>query len=342
MSEDLPTVSILLSAYNEEKRMARKMENLLSLDYPERKLEILVGSDGSTDQTPPILERYRGKRVRVFSSAERRGKPAMLNQLVRSAKGEILLFTDARQEIERKAVRNLVRNFGDPKVGGASGELVLKEADGSVGKGLGFYWTYEKFIRKTESDLDSVVGATGALYAVRRSLVVPIPEETILDDVYLPMKIVSRGFRVLFEGSAHIYDESSRTAREEYERKVRTLAGNCQSFAMLASLLNPLKSRIAFQFISHKLLRILAPFFLAALFFSNGFLLLHAPFFRFFFWTQLVFYALAWLGSFAPSPLKKLFSAPYVFCLLNASALVGLYRYLSGRQQITWQKGNVS
>lgn len=332
-----PTVSILLSAFNEEKVIAKKMDNLLALDYPEEKIEILVGSDGSTDGTAKILARYEGNKVKVVSSNERGGKPRMLNLLAQKAKGEILVLTDARQRLDKEALRHLVKNFSDPTVGCVSGELVFEGVNGSVGEGVGFYWRYEKFIRSRESRIDSVIGATGALYALRRPLYSQMPPETILDDVYVPMKSAARGFRTLFEGEAVVYDEASSTPRQEYERKVRTLAGNYQSFVQLSGMLNPFKSRLALQFISHKLLRVLAPFFLVALFCSNSFLL-QGHLYRIFFFLQSTFYAAALLGAFAPAPLKKIFSAPYVFCLLNISALAGLYRYLSGRQRVTWVK----
>ena len=340
-SNAFPSVSILLSAYNEEKVIARKMENLLALDYPRDKLEILVGSDGSNDSTASILARYEGEKVGVVALNERGGKPRMLNSLAQQARGEILVFTDARQKIDREAIRHLVQNFSDPKVGCVSGELMLEGTNGAVAKGLGFYWTYEKFIRSKESEVDSVMGATGALYAIRRSLYHPMPEETILDDLYLPMKVVSQGYRTLFEGKAWVYDDASSAPRQEYERKVRTLAGNYQSFVQLSSTLNPFKSRVAFQFISHKLLRVLAPFFLVALFVSNLFLP-DCPLYWVFFILQIAFYGLALLGAIVPGRMRQFFSAPYVFCLLNISALVGLYRYLSRQQQVTWQKGSAS
>ena len=209
-----------------------------------------------------------------------------------------------------------------------------------MGEGVGFYWQYEKFIRTQESRIDSVIGATGALYAVRRALYRPIPEETILDDLYLPMQVVAQGYRTLLENGAQVYDNTSDTPRQEYARKVRTLAGNYQSFAQLSRLLNPFKSRVAVQFISHKLLRILAPFFLILLFVSNLFLL-GGPLPQICFIAQAALYLFALVGAAGPQPLRRIFSAPYVFCLLNLSALAGLYRYLLGRQQVTWQKGNI-
>ena len=331
-----PTVSILLSVFNEEAVLPEKLENLLCLDYPREKREILVGSDGSTDRTEAIVKGYEKKGVRLVASSPRAGKPRMLNRLARQATGDVLVFTDARQTLDPKAIRFLVENFADPSVGCVSGELLLESRGEALGEGVGFYWSYEKFIRQKESAIDSVIGATGALYALRKSLFRELPDETILDDVYLPMQAVSLGFRTLFEPRALVFDEVSSSARKEYDRKVRTLAGNYQSFIQLAPMLNPFQSRVAAQFLSHNLLRILAPFFLIALFLSNGYLLKH-PFYRILFIGQMLFYGVASLGALAPAAIRRFFSAPYVFCLLNLSALAGLYRFLTGRQQVTWK-----
>ncbi|MFH1858001.1 MAG: glycosyltransferase family 2 protein, partial [Candidatus Omnitrophota bacterium] len=333
---DFPVVSVVVSAFNEEAVIAKKMENLLSLDYPKDKIEILVGSDGSTDETEKIVASYAGKGVRLLVSAERKGKARMLNQLAEQAKGEILVFTDARQRIDSGAVRELVKRFADPKVGCASGELFLENTDGPVGKGMGLYWDYEKFIRQKESDLDSVIGATGALYALRRSLYRPMPDETLLDDVYLPMKAVAQGYRTVFEEKARVFDDASETPRQEYERKVRTLAGNYQIFSQLSEALNPFRSRVAFQFISHKLLRVAAPLFLILLF-AASLVLVEYPLYRTAFIAQCLFYGLAFVGAAAPRWKNRLFSVPYTFCLLNVCAVTGLYRYVTGRQTVTWK-----
>ncbi len=336
VSQRFPTVSIVLSAFNEEKTIKEKLENLLSLNYPSEKLEIVVGSDGSTDRTASLLKQYEGKKVKVLIAHERGGKPRMLNRLVREARGEILVFTDARQKIASSGIRHLVKNFNDPVVGCVSGELLFGEINGTVGEGVNVYWRYETFIRSRESLIGSVIGATGALYAIRKSLYEPIPEETLLDDVFLPMKIISKGYRTLFDPEAKVYDDASFTPRQEYDRKVRTLAGNYQCFVQLSSMLNPLRSRVAFQFISHKLLRVLAPFFLLTLFLSNLFML-NIPLTRILFLLQSTFYGFALFGAIAPTRMRRIFSAPYVFCLLNVSAVMGLYRYLTGSQQVTWK-----
>jgi hypothetical protein len=209
-----PTVSILISAYNEEKQIAARIQNLLDLDYPRDRREILVVSDGSGDATLERATAFEDAGVRVFGFPERRGKPAALNALAIRATGEVLVFTDARQRFERGTLRALVAGFGDPEVGGVGGELMLV-ADperGSVGEALGLYWHYEKWIRRAESRVDSTVGATGAIYAVRRELFRPLPLDTLLDDVLEPMGVVAQGRRVVFESAARAYDRAARRA----------------------------------------------------------------------------------------------------------------------------------
>ena len=204
---------------------------------------------------------------RVVISKERRGKVSLLNEIVPQAKGEIIVFSDARQIFKKDALRNLVANFADEKVGCVSGELVFVDEDkASVSKGIGFYWQYEKWMRKMESRISSAVGATGAIYAIRKNLYVAPPQGTILDDVFIPLKVVEQGFRVIFDSEAVAYDRIVSTSKEEFKRKTRTLAGNFQLFFQFKKLLNPLRSKVAFQFFSHKFLRAIAFFFLIILF----------------------------------------------------------------------------
>ncbi len=238
-----PFVSIVVVAHNEADRIAARIENLLALDYPVDRFEIVVASDGSTDDTVECARRYEFLGVRVRPFATRRGKSAVLNAVVPHLRSDIVLFADARQRFDRGTLRALVENFADPTVGAVSGELVLTTAAGTAaaGQGTAFYWRYEKFIRSAEGRADSTVGATGAIYAIRRELFEPIPDDTILDDVLIPLRIVRKGFRVLFEPGARAYDCASATARQEFVRKARTIAGTFQLFARERWLFNPLQ-----------------------------------------------------------------------------------------------------
>src|SRR6516225_6922054 len=254
-------VTVIVVAHNEEDRIRPRLDNLLALDYPKDKLEILLASDGSTDGTVARACEYNEADVRIRPFAARRGKAAVLNDVVPSARGEIVVLADARQRFEPGAIRALVRNFADPRVGAVSGELIGTPASGgaTLGKGAAFYWRYETFIRRSESRASSTVGATGAIYAIRRRLFEPIPRDTILDDVLIPLRIVRAGYRVKLESAARAYDETPGTERGEFIRKVRTIAGTFQLFSRERWLFNPFRNRLWFETWSHKQLRLAVP-----------------------------------------------------------------------------------
>ena len=334
-----PTISVIMSLYNEEANVAAKLESLMAADYPADKVQLLAGSDGSTDRTGDILEEMARRLPLTVVRVERRaGKPAMLNTLVPMATGGILVFTDARQALDRGALAALARHFQDPAVGSVSAELHFVDASGKP-SGVGLYWEYEKFIRKSESRLGSMLGATGALYAVRRELFTPVPPGLVLDDVFIPMKVVEQGYRAIVEPAAGIYDRVAPDAGAEFARKARTLAGNFQLFRHVGWALNPFGGVVAWQFFSHKVLRLFVPYCLLAMLAANGFLL-DSPFFRVTFATQLAFYACAAAGAFTRTPFRA-FDVPYMFCVMNWAAVVGLYRFLAGAQDVVWQKADM-
>lgn len=340
-SPEEPSVTIILSAFNEEKWIESKLHNLLEMDYPEDKIEILVGSDGASDTTDQIISRVKSPRVRFFRFVSNLGKPSVLNALVEEAHGSILVFTDARQEFDKKAIRMLVRNFNDPAVGCVSGELYFKNtSDGRIERGMDAYWRYEKFLRRNESEIGSMLGATGAIYAIRRELFTKVPVNILVDDMYIPLQMVSRGYRAVFESEAEAYDVPSTKSKEEFKRKVRTLAGNYQIFFLLPGLLQPGKSAVAWQLISHKLLRLMIPFFLLGLFTANLFLL-QSVFYRLTFCAQILFYGLAaweWQAERKGYGKRSIGYIPYMFCLLNYCAFFGLIRFLEGKYKATWER----
>lgn len=337
-----PNISLLVVAHNEAACIRERIENLLALDYPRDRLEIVLASDGSTDDTVERARGYRHAGVSVAAFAVRRGKSAVLNELIPKARGDIVVLADARQRFAPEALRALAAPFAVPEVGAVSGELILaKRAQGSaVGEGIGFYWDYEKTLRRHESRVDSTIGATGAIYALRRDLFEPIPEETILDDVLIPMRIARRGYRVLFEPGARAYDVVAATADAEFARKVRTLAGNFQLFVREPWLLNPFRNRLWWQTVSHKGCRLLGPFCLGLAFGANLFLL-NELFYRWALAIQLLFYAAAIGGGLAQGVANKnrVLYIPYAFCLLNWAAVVGFFRFVKGRQRVTWERG---
>jgi len=338
-----PRVSVLIVVHNEAARIARRLENLLSLDYPRDRLEVLVGSDGCTDRTAEIARAYEPGGVTVVAFERRRGKSAVLKDLVAKARGEVLVLADARQRFEGGVVRALVAPFADPKVGAVSGELILTHDRGrdAVGRGVGLYWRYEKFIRRHESRVDSTVGATGAVYAIRRELFETIPDDTLLDDVLLPLRVSRRGYRVLFEPMARAYDRAPTSTAEEFARKVRTLAGNFQLLARERWVLSPVENRLWLQTVSHKGLRLLLPLLHLGFFIASASLSLAGePFFDGLLAAQVVFYGAAIAGYArrnAPGRRSPLLSVPYTICVLNAATFVGLLRFVTGQQHATWE-----
>jgi poly-beta-1,6-N-acetyl-D-glucosamine synthase len=335
-----PAVSAVLVVRNEEAVIARKLENLLALDYPHAQLDVVVVSDGSSDRTPAILADYARDsgvptRVRFLTKPTSQGKAAGLNDAIKLATGEVLLFTDARQQIESGALRFLIENFADPDVGAASGELMLGEpASGETGKGMGLYWRVEKKIRELESASASVVGATGAIYCARRSLLTPpLPQGTILDDVLLPMQIVRQGSRVIFDSRARAWDSPDLGEGREFSRKVRTLSGNYQLLQLAPWLLTS-QNAIRFEFVSHKLSRLAVPFALLALLIASAFL--PQPLYRAALGAQLAFYALslAALAGVKIGPLSLLADPARTFVILNSAALVAFLNFVTGRKAV--------
>jgi cellulose synthase/poly-beta-1,6-N-acetylglucosamine synthase-like glycosyltransferase len=323
---------------NEDAVLEQKIENLKALDYPADRFQVVAVSDGSTDRTEAILQRYaQDEQFCVILNQLPRGKASGLNLGIEMAQGEVVLFTDARQTIETGAVRLLLENFADADVGCASGELML----GSVGKGeavkgMGLYWRIEKKIREWESHSGSVVGATGALYAARRDLLVPVPVGTILDDVYIPMNIARQGFRVIFDSRARAWDKSDLGGAREFGRKVRTLSGNYQLLQLAPWLLTS-KNPLGFEFVSHKLLRLTAPFALLGLLLTSAFLA--EPIYRTALYLQLAFYGLSLL-ALAPvklGPLARMADAAFTFVVLNTAAVVAFGTFVAGRK-VAWNR----
>lgn len=336
-----PSVSVVMVVRNEEATLAQKLDNLIALEYPTDRLEIVVVSDGSSDRTASILSEYAreplgGRQVLPLLKGASQGKAAGLNDAIKKATGEILLFTDARQEIEPGALRMLVENFSDPAVGAASGELMLGDPSlGETGKGMGLYWRIEKKIRELESASGSVVGATGAIYCARRSLLAscPLPEGTILDDVLLPMKIVRQGSRVIFDSRARAWDSPDLGDGREFARKVRTLSGNYQLLQLAPWLLTS-EDSIRFEFISHKLSRLAVPFALLAMLIAS--LFLPTPFYRIALVLQLAFYALsiAALAGMKIGPLSRVADPARAFLVLNSAAVIAFINFVTGRKAI--------
>lgn len=299
--QDLPGVSIVIAARNEAARLPARVENLLQSDYPVERLQIVVASDGSSDDTMAALEPYAGCVELLLLPP--RGKASALNAAVLRARHPILVFADARQRFAPDAIRRLVAHFGDQTVGAVSGELVLDceqpgvVATSTIADGVGAYWRYEKWIRRHEAMVGSTPGVTGAIYAMRRWLWQPLPADTILDDVLAPMRVVLRGFRVTFDPEAYAFDVTAPDASSELRRKVRTLAGNYQLLRFEPRLLLPGANPIWVQFVSHKVARLLVPYALGMLLVSSAALCTSAVVYAVAFAAQGAFYGLAAYGA---------------------------------------------
>jgi biofilm PGA synthesis N-glycosyltransferase PgaC len=340
-TEATPTVTMLIVAHNEAPALERKVQNCLALDYPVDAREVLVVSDGSTDVTQDVVTRPGDRGLRLLALPGPRGKAACINEALPACHSELVVFCDARQEIETGALRALVAAFSDSAVGAVSGELLLRSGRASAsGPGLSTYWSFEKLVRRLESAFDSVVGATGALYAVRRRLLHPIDPRTILDDVLIPMEVALAGHRVVFEPEARVWDDAPDRSEHEFRRKVRTLAGNYQLLALRPSLLNPFRNRLFWQFVSHKLSRLAVPWCLLALVAASLHLALHGSRLHLAVcWAAAAVCGLAlagwWVGRRRHVP--AILSIPYAFVLLNGAAAVALFGFLSGRQRAAWK-----
>ncbi len=333
-----PMVSALIPVYNAERYIDEKIQSLLDLDYPRERLEILLYSDCSDDGSDETLAKWAAKHpdtVRVFRAETRSGKPSALNAMRREAKGDLLLMTDIRQPLHKRCLRELASYFADPNVGAVSGALELRGAVGA-----GFYWKYEKWIRKNEGTFRSMVGVTGAIYAVAKKDLVDLPKDIALDDMWVPMRLRLEGRSILFATDAIAYDEAFEDGKE-FGRKARTLAGNYQLFAALPKSLVPFANPSWFETMSHKILRLVCPWALIALAaICSAALTQGASSFGTWEWRILLvlaggqgaFYGLALLGRAA----GKLGNIARTFVVLNAAALVGLWRFIRQSQRVTW------
>jgi poly-beta-1,6-N-acetyl-D-glucosamine synthase len=333
------SVSVLLPVFNGAAWIGAKLETLLALDYPRELIEILVISDGSTDATDSIVTKYAGRGGIRLLRAPHRGKAAALNRALAEARGEILFFTDVRQQLHPESLSNLVSCFADPAVGVASGELVILKGARREESSVGLYWKYEKWIRKRLSRVDSVPGATGCIYAMRRELAVPLPENLLVDDMYLPLAAFFRDYRVILDDSALAYDYPTQLSGE-FRRKVRTQAGVFQIVGQYPGLLSP-ANRMWIHFLSHKLARLFLPYALIAIAVSSfG---LPAPWAAPAWSAQALFYGVALADRWIPesSPFKRISSPCRAFVVLVAAALCAtLILFVPG--EVLWKETHVS
>jgi biofilm PGA synthesis N-glycosyltransferase PgaC len=332
-----PTISVIIAVRDEEESILRRIENLIAQHYPQNLCQIIIVSDGSNDRTIEFLRSVENERLIVIDNPTNCGKAFCLNQGIEHADGDIIIFTDARQKFNSDVFSQLTSNFIDPKVGCVSGELlfIINESS-SIQSEMGVYWKYEKWVRKLESLTGSAVGATGAIYAIRRHLFKQLPKGTLLDDVLTPMNIVMQGYRTVFDSNAIAIDVVSKNIHQEWRRKVRTLAGNWQLLNLHPALFLPWSNPCWWRFISHKILRLLVPFALVLLFVSG--LLLAGGFYRMMTMAQLLFYSIALVGFFVPAARNyRIVRIIYFFIVMNMAAVGGFCRWITGRCATAWQ-----
>ncbi|HQK99944.1 MAG TPA: glycosyltransferase family 2 protein [Smithellaceae bacterium] len=338
-----PTVTLIVAAFNEEAWLATKIENSLSLDYPQEKFTIVFVTDGSTDGFSDIIGRY--PRIAHLHQNERRGKTAAMNRAMKSVDSQIVVFSDANAMLNREAIRKIVAGFRDARVGCVCGEKRLRKDDqaGAADAGEGFYWRYESRIKAAEARLGSCIGAAGELFAVRGDLFTEIPEDTILDDFTISLGMALRGYRVAYAADAYATETASADMAQEWKRKIRIAAGHVQFLIRMPELLNPFRQGLlAFQYLSHKFLRsFVTPVCFVLLFPLNLLLVTHKwPLYVFMLSLQGLFYLTAGAGYCLQKrrvPVRGFFLPLYVV-MMNAAAWIGVFRYLQGRQTVLWDK----
>ena len=330
-----PSVSVIISVYNEEKHITQRIENLLALDYPHDKLEILIGSDGSTDRTNELVGQLPDARVKLHAFEPRGGKPGVLNRLVPQARGEFLVFSDANAMFAPDALRKLTRHFADPHIGGVCGRLVLHGEHSETDEGP--YWKLETYLKTRESALDSCLGANGAIYAIRKSCWPGIPDNTFVDDFVIGMRVREQGVRVVYDTEAVATEELPQSIGHEMTRRIRIGAGDFQALFLCWRSLLPWRGFHSIAFWSHKVLRWFTPFLMIAALVSNVALASH-PFFAVLLALQLAFYTLALVGTFMRRRKIVVFSAPHYFVIINLALLFGCFRFITGTQQVAWKR----
>lgn len=336
---DFPTVSFIIAAYNEEKVISDKIKNTLSLDYPSDKFQIIVVSDGSNDKTVSIIKKFQEQGVISLHNDARNGKSAALNRGVEISTGEIIVFSDANNDFSNDAIKQLTKHFNDPVIGAVTGAKHIYDSDdrqSAVGDGL--YWKYESKIKEAESTLGSITGAEGEILAVRASLFEPLDKKVINDDAEITFNLVKSGYRVIYEKEAKAYEQASHELLDDFNVKVRMTAGGYQTLSLQRAFLFPPRSWYTFSFISHKLLRWLAPHFMLVIFITPLFLL-HRIDMLILFICQIMFYTVSLVAWFnRKKNLHKLLYIPMYFTVMNIALFWGFVRYFNKNTKSIWKK----
>lgn len=335
-----PNVSLVIPAYNEEKSIRDKLENVLALNYPPGKIEIIVVSDASSDRTDEIVDGFRHRGVTLLRMEHRNGKIAAYRRALSHLRGEIIVFSDATSILDSEAVAKLVGNFNDSSVGCVGGLLrYVNPGKAMVGEGESQYWSYEKKIREYESHLSSLTSVSGTLYAVRKNLYPGDMKDDLADDFIVPFEVKKKGFRVVLEPEAVCVERAVHSMAEEMAKRIRITLQNIRGLLDRIEILNPFKYGVySILVISHKLFRLLVPVFLMMLFISNAVLAFESNLFLVLLLFQGIFYLTAVIGYFTSKKLKlKIVESVFYFCLSNLAILIGILRFVKGRKVVTWE-----
>ena len=341
----LPTVTLLIAAFNEEDLIKDKVKNCLALDYPKEKIQIIFITDGSSDKTPELIAAFQG--IELLHENLRAGKMAAIKRAIPYIKGEVTVFTDANTFLNTLAIKELIKHYQNPKVGAVAGEkriMVDQQADASAA-GEGFYWKYESALKKWDYELYSNVGAAGELFSIRTNLYQPVESDTIIDDHMIAMRIAEKGYLIAYEPAAYAMETASADSKEELKRKVRIAAGGIQSILRLKKSANPFYNPIlTFQYISHRVLRwAITPWLMLLVLILNIIICIQNPqlwLYQFILLGQILFYMASILGYLSESKkikIKALF-IPFYFSMMNYAAMAGAIRYFKGKQSAAWEK----
>ena len=333
-------VSVIITAYNEERDIAAKLENTLAIDYPKELLEIIVASDCSSDRTDEIVRGFESRGVKLYRQPQRLGKTTAQNAAVERARGEILLFSDATTMYQPDVLRAMMPNFADPSVGCVAGRLVYVDPSGSsVGRGAVTYWNYETFVKKHESRACSLIGASGCMYAVRRSAYLPLYPEAH-GDFIIATKMVQQGLRTVFEPDAVCTEETNRRVDNELRMRVRVITQTFNDLWRHRAMLNPFRSGFfAVQLFSHKVMRYLVPFFLVVTFVTSAALVTTSLLYRLAFASQVIGYACAALSAALERVgiRSRMLALPQYFVLANVASVLALYKLARGERYARWE-----
>lgn len=336
----LPSVTFIIAAYNEQDVIEQKIRNTLDIDYPEELFEIIVVSDGSNDKTSNIVEKYRSEGVVGLHKPERRGKTAALNRAVKAAKGEIIVFSDANNDFNKDSVNNLVMHYNDKKIGGVCGLKKIKEGDDrESSEGDSLYWKYESEIKKAESNISSITCADGEIFSIRKELYTSIDESIINDDAEITFNIIKKGYRVLYETGARSYELASVKISDDFNVKVRMIAGGFQTLQKHFEFLFLKPSWFSFTFFSHKTLRYITPELLVVILMGSLFSINNYYFLAYLI-LQIIFYLSAYIGwlKIKQKTEPGIFYIPFYFTIMNIAGLLGFIRYITGNQSVNWKK----